>query len=311
MAGTRTFGSFTRSESLKSVFPGTGQRLDGSSSRLLSGPLPADERYVLDNHAPHSIPREKAVFTTRWCWHPKGQEKDLDLGSIGLYDWMTKLKWGNSGSITDSEIHVIYLPHLPVELYRSNPMEISLIFDGSDGEEKMLSKAVFPSSLHTHVIFYPGHSFSVQAGSKFPWSLSMHTNADVRSDYRIADVIVMLKGYNTPISHASDKAGADIISLVPAADIPTGVTLTRPRGGGEWTLRNLHYGIRDKRDIEAIQLLQEAGIDLEGLQLVGKLKDAIKAVNKIGGIDTSKALATEKYQEILSAILPIVKRSVK
>nr|WIW80039.1 protein 3 [Beet oak leaf virus] len=299
-------GSTSRTHTQTESFPGVGRKLDVHSDKLRTGELTADEKFVLDAHAPTAIPKDKAAFSKRWDWHPRGQEQELDLGKIGLVETYTKLKWGQSGSLMDSEIHLIYLPHLPVEIYRKHQMEIQLLFDGSDGEEKLISKAVFPSPLHTHVIFYPGHSFSVKSGSKFPWKITLNTDADVKADYVIADIVLSFKGYNTPLSQYSGKYGADIISLVPVYDVPTGITMTRPRSG-DWKIKKLHYGIKSQKDINALTVLQEAGIDIEGLQMVGKLRDAIGAVRKIEGNQEEGQLNEDKHQEIRRAILPIVK----
>lgn len=285
---------------------GTGKRLDGSSSSLLTAPLASEDKYVLDAHAPSAVPNERAIFSQKWTWNPKGGENQISLKNIGILSKLNMVKWGNTGSVTDSEIHLIYLPHLPIELYRNDMMEIELHFDGAEeGEASLLSKAVFPSPLHSHIVFYPGHSFSMKPGAKFPWIINMSTSASVHESYPVADIVVYFKGYNTPLSYHTSKSGADIISLVPTSEIPTGVTLTRPRAGGDWKMKGLHYGVRSKKSIETIILLQEAGIDVEGLQMIGKLEEAVKRVGKDGMSDVP-GLSEDKHTRARKIVLPLI-----
>ncbi|DAZ85731.1 34K protein 3 [Zostera-associated varicosavirus 1] len=288
--------------SLNLPFLGTSRTIN-DKGKLLTRPLDNDEIYVLDTNAVHQIPKEKAACSIKWDWRPKGTESEIKLEQTGFSKIMKNLPWGLSGSVTDVEIHMIYLPHLPIELYREHNITIGLYFDGSDGDSELLSQAIFPSPLHTHIIFYPGHSFSTRTGSKFPWTIKISTSAGVSENYNIADIILRLKGYNTPLSYYSSKSGADIISLVPAVDIPTGITLTRPRGNNDWIIKGLRYGIKNQKSMRTLQMLQEAGIDVEGLQMVGKLKCTLNALRHI---TNRKSVGVDINQQVRKTIMPLL-----
>nr|DAZ90693.1 TPA_asm: protein 3 [Chamaemelum virus 1] len=297
--------SRTETKTQTGVFTGTSRRIDGSSNKLME-PLGNDEKYVLDMHAPFATPREKSIYAVKRSWQPRGSENDLEIGNITIQDAYENARW-KKGTIVSTEIHVIYLPHLPVEIYRKYNLEMALEFTGTESEEKVISKAIFPVSLHTHVIFYPGHSFSMKIGSKIPWKITMITAAEVKDDYIAADIVLSMKGYNTPLSQHSDKQGADIISLIPASEVPTGITLTRPRGDKEWIIKSLKHGLRTQKDFRAITVLQEAGVNIEGLQVSNTLKDAIKIVHKLTGENGTDYLSDKIHEELRSATLALLK----
>ncbi|BCS90311.1 protein 3 [Vitis varicosavirus] len=286
------------------AFTGVSRRIDGGPEGGLTRPLDPEERYVLDTFAPRSAPRKNMIYSRRWLRYPRGAEGEINLGEVGLKDRFLRLQWGSNGSIVGPEIHVIYLPHLPSSVYRENSMEISLIFIG-DGEDtgKLLSKAIFPSPQHMHVIFHPGHSFSLTKGSKFPWMIKLDTTADIRDDYMIADIVIQFRGYNTPLSTFSDRSGATLIALVPSSEFPTGITLTRPRGDKDWIVGGIHYGINGKKDVKEIALIQEAGIDIEGLQVLGKLKGAILSVGKLIGNKEGEGMTDQIHKDVRALIM--------
>nr|DAZ90739.1 TPA_asm: protein 3 [Linum virus 1] len=251
-----------------------------NSASLMRNPIDDKNKFLVDEFAYSMISEDKMVFSKNWDWRPRGQENTLDLGRISMMDKISNLRW-SSGSINETEIHIIFLPHLPVEGYLDDDVEIRLCFNGTDNEElKVMSIAKFPISLHTHIIFFPGHSFSLKRNGTFPWSLDFSTHADIKRNYIAADVLVTLKAYNSPFSLYSRKRGANIISLVPIEEAPTGIALSRPRKGQKWKTSKLKFGMNRKKEQELLELMYSSGADIEALQTMGKLPDAIEKVKK-------------------------------
>nr|DAZ90765.1 TPA_asm: protein 3 [Ophrys virus 1] len=281
-----------------------------SSRGIIQTDVHDGDKYVLDVNAPLHVPKEKITFTQKWNWTPRGNEGAISLGSLSLFDRFKTLRW-NQGTIVDAELHIVFLPHLPVEIYHKRTVNIILRFNGTeDGDESVLAVASFPISLHTHVIFYPGHSFSLKRGGCYPWSLELSTDADIRKDYVTADIILQLRAYNTPLSQYSEKKGAHIISLVPLTESPTGVILTRPRQGGEWKTSKIKFGFRKQRDLEVLKAIQEAKIDVEALQTIGVIREVMSAV--YGILNKQKEISAEDRNGMIAAsTLAIVKKNGK
>ncbi|DAF42367.1 protein 3 [Melampyrum roseum virus 1] len=251
-----------------------------TGNSLLTNSLSHREKFVFDKYVTNSMPKEKVTFSKRWNWKPKGEENHLTLGKLTIADFIKNLKW-SSGAMTDSEIHIIYLPHVPVDNFRHYNISVSLLFEGAEEEgDKILSTVEFPTPLHMHIIFYPGHSFSLKKGSPFPWSIKMTTDAPINRDYLLADAFVQFKAYNAPTSQYTEKRGANLISLVPLSETPTGVVMTNPRGG-KWSIFGLQFGLMKGQDVKTLQRIQEIGIDIEAIQNLGILDTVVKRVKEI------------------------------
>ncbi|DAZ90638.1 TPA_asm: protein 3 [Apera virus 1] len=246
-----------------------------------NGSSDGTSRFIVNKETFYKIPREKVSFSKRWTWTPKGIDGELNLGKISTADRFKSMKW-MTGTLMDAEMHILYLPHLPKNIYKREIIKIKLHFKGiEEGKKSEMSVAAFPVSMHTHLIFYPGHSFSLKNPDGYPWKLTLETDAEIDENYSAADILIQITAYNSPVSQYSPKHGASIISLVPIEDVPTGVVLTKPRQGTQWALSKVKYGLQNKKDLSILNRMQEAHIDLEALQYMGILGTALNRVKKI------------------------------
>ncbi|DAZ90795.1 TPA_asm: protein 3 [Ranunculus virus 1] len=239
-------------------------------------------KYLSDPNAPDEIPKEKVALSLHWQYKVKGTGTEIDLGSIGVGDFLKNLSW-KSGSLSHPEIHILWKSHLPVDNYRSNFVTVKFYFDGTDDmDEGLISQCKFSSPMHAHMIFYPKHSISLGLHKKLPWKFSFEiSNTSIREDYNAADIYIKLVGYNTPVSLFTNKGGVTLISLVPLSEKFSGITLTRPRVGSIWKTGQFSHGIRDKHVSEKILMLQNFGIDIEGMSMLGLLHKLLKETKKI------------------------------
>lgn len=274
-----------------STFSGSGYRLsDAGSSKLIpqKNMLPKDAVMITDRSIPDQIPSVKTTFLKNWEWTHKGHENDYQLGKINLSDMVKHGLW-TTDALNHSEIHVLWSPHLPVNNYISTNVEASLVFSKTeDPEEGEIARCMFPSPLHAHMIFYPGHSCNVGRGKVLPWTLSFNIRGtNISEDYVAADVYTKLVGYHMPVSTHTEKRGVDLISMIPIEEEFSGITWTRPRiPGADWKIGTYKLGTKSTKDNSTLLKLTQYGVNVEGLQMLGKLSAVLKDLRGIKMDDT-------------------------
>lgn len=171
-------------------------------------PIPKSVKLLTDKSIPNEIPSEKQTFHLKWEWKQSKQESSFDFGKLGIIDAI--LNGSTQGKVLNHvEIHVLWLPHLPMNNYINHNASAALIFKPAEGsDDSTLAKCLFPSPLHAHMIFYPGHSTVVKPKHSLPWKLQIDIeDLQLNKNYQIADVYVKLVGYSSNLSVFTKKRG--------------------------------------------------------------------------------------------------------
>nr|DAF42406.1 TPA_asm: protein 3 [Phlox pilosa virus 1] len=234
---------------------------------------------IFDPYAPGVIPKEKVDFALKWSIRARGNDTQFDFGKIPLAQVITSAYKGVK-TLNSPEIHIVWKSHVP-PTGGQDVVNISLMFTQYEGFGNKLQVAhAHPPDLDMHHIFYPRNTCNIEKGGIIPWAIDIHIEGEeYKKEYVVADVYIRLKGYAQPVSSASDDRESELISLVPLTTPIQGVTLSKPRQGGEqWVLGKIKRGTSSEKNVKKLLLLQRLGVDVEGasiLKLVGKLIAAI------------------------------------
>nr|DAZ90866.1 TPA_asm: protein 3 [Vincetoxicum virus 1] len=283
----------TSSCSEKGPFSGASHRLSDVTKQDFSitsiNPIPESVKLLMDKSIPTEIPTEKQTFHLKWEWKQFKQESSFDFGTLGIVDAI--LNGSTHGKVLNHvEIHILWLPHLPMDNYINHNVSATLIFKPAEGsEDANLAKCIFPSPLHAHMIFYPGHSTVVKPRHSIPWKLQINVeDLKIHGNYHIADVYVKLVGYSSSVSVFTKKRGAEIISMIPLDEEFRGISLNHPRvPHHDWKVKTFKIGTNTSGDSKTLMKLSQYGVDIEGMQMVGKLSKLIKIVKDMD-FDDSK-----------------------
>ncbi|DAZ90653.1 TPA_asm: protein 3 [Asclepias syriaca virus 3] len=216
----------------------------------------------------------------------------------GLSSWSQYLNGlkGNK-SLCEPEIHMVWKPFIPNQ-NRDWKLNVTLIWDG---DNEPLQSVVFPLHLHAHIVLYPNHSAPICKGNKLPWHIDFKVeDADIPDTLPIADIWAQLKGNISKTSTYGGHEPAKIISLVPLGEHFSGIAISKPYQMRD-PLRISGFQIRvgAARDRAKLLMLQEYGVDIQGLALCDQLK---KTLQSISNEELKKQNDTEVREQVLKKI---------
>ncbi|DAF42371.1 TPA_asm: protein 3 [Pinus flexilis virus 1] len=277
-----------------------GRALDEGTG---SGGNPVEGKVVpwFDRALPVECPEYKREWTHSWKVHVDKTTKEIDLNNLPLIKkFISALK--GSKEFQDAEIHALWVSHIPQNVTQEQ-ISVQLEFTKAlDMAKRTMAACRFPGYLYTHMIFYPGHSIELH-GSPIPWAIKLDTSRiPVAADYRIGDLYLMLCGNETSISHMEEERPAVMISMAPLTQRISGVALTAPRRPSSKMIQTYaRRGVNSASRATKIIKLMEAGIDVEGLGLLGKLDIALEMIpedilNTHGDPKSSKVIAEKVSQ---------------
>nr|DAZ90669.1 TPA_asm: protein 3 [Brassica virus 2_Jun] len=188
-----------------------------------------------------------------------------------------KARYNNLKSLNNPEIHIIWKPYIP-NYQRDWKLSVGLEWTPGNSD---LQCAVLPLHMHAHMIFYPNHAAPISSKEPLPWKLNFSVeNAEIKEGTTIADMWIELHGYVGETAAYGGHNDAKIISLVPIDEPFLGVTFSRPYiYDTPWKISGFTLLPKHKTEGAKLILLQQLGIDLQGLRMGKCMKKVLGVIN--------------------------------
>lgn len=233
-----------------------------------------------DPYAPSRVPSRRWDYSTKWDMKITGAAREFNLSKqpvlTGLINSM-RMKT----SLTHPEIHVVWRGLVPPAVCRDDVV-VTLRFT-PDRSEKMglIAQHTHGMHLYMHHVFYPSHSIRVGPGEPLPWAVGFSVpDFSLDPNYTIAEVHVRLTGYFSELPEYDIQRDSELISIVPMEEHVTGYATSAPRiPNTAWVARGYKIGVNGNSLAKKIKFLQEIGVDIEALRMVGQLDNTLKKVS--------------------------------
>ncbi|DAZ90644.1 TPA_asm: protein 3 [Aponogeton virus 1] len=298
MASRKSFTGISRTLSVRKEKEPIQVEISNSQSGISKTPV------IVDNIILELAPTEKIRFERKWAIQLTSEKALYDLNESGWKDVIMKNVLGR-GNLHSPEIHVIWIPHIPLDNFQDVTVNISCEFTPTtDPERKLIGATVYPVGMLMHSIFKPGHSIKLGAGERIPWAIGSSISENIfEPGYTIAELYISLIGYKTVVGGVDTNRGTALISLMPYEEKLSGISLSRPREvGKKWIMTNCKLGLSSSADMKKILRLQEIGMDIEALSQTKMLKTILNSI-KMNDLLDPKAdaylVAMRKIQTIM------------
>lgn len=259
---------------------------------------------VLDQTAPIDTPLYKIGWGCSYAVRITSTTETIDLNKIGLLKTISK-KLLNPATLTDVEIHLLWISFLPSNLVRGS-VTLGLEFTQmQDYEASEMQVCTFPGHQPTHCILYPGHAIHLRS-MIIPWAITVDcSEIPVKEEYVLAKLYIKITGFSGEVPRYIRESDPKIIAMVPLDEPAIGVTYTRPRAAtSTYRLGFVQRAIQSKDDQRKILALQAIGVDTEGLALLKKLHTILRQIKmsdlKTLGDETSKHWIARLIRQNLS-----------
>ncbi|DAZ90704.1 TPA_asm: protein 3 [Cupressus virus 1] len=258
---------------------------------------------VFDPSLPMDVPDYTTSWTYSWQMKIKKGVSLINLNDLSFAKKMIK-ELSRSRKMYKTEIHVLWISHLPPNLYRES-VTINLNFEpATEADKKLLSKNTLPAYLYAHNIFYPGHSIELW-NSQIPWSIKIdHTEIKVDPKYTMGELHIKIVGTQTEAPQMEQQKKSQLIAMCTLSDPIVGITLDRPRKPStKWMEGYAKRGVNTRARQEKLMRLMESGVNLEAAALLGKLESIIQHVpddllRKCGDPDACKMIEAEVIKAV-------------
>ncbi|DAZ90683.1 TPA_asm: protein 3 [Caladenia virus 1] len=234
---------------------------------------------ILSETAMDLIPTGKIRFEQNWKIKISGPESYIDLNKIGWME-MLYLNLTHQNNLSCSEIHVVWISHVPVDVNRDIMVTLNCEFTATnDSDRRILGSTTFPVSLTSHSIFRPGHSIKLGRGEKIPWAITVSLSDQVfENGYTFSEMYLKLIGYKEMFGGVDSNRETTLISLMPFEEEFSGLSLSRPRRIHEdWKIQTYKIGMNRKQDMKKILRLQEINVDIEAIMKCGKMSKVLNS----------------------------------
>ncbi|CAI5383842.1 hypothetical protein 3 [Monoclea gottschei varicosa-like virus] len=251
------------------------------SSRMIKNTSEVPEGGEYDSQLSNTNLFRRVQYNTSWDFSVRGSGCVFDLAK---QPYLTSLLANMRGRtmLNNPEIHVIWKGLVPPRNCSETIVVTCSFTPRLEEESSLMYRHEHPMYLYMHHIFYPEHSVRLGPGETLPWSIGFNLEeSEFAPDYKLAQVKVFLRGYESIDPCFGESQGSKLISLVPIDEHVSGLRLSRPRSGQRqgWETGGFTLGLNTKSTSTKLLYLQKLGIDVEGLRLSKKLNTVLKSIS--------------------------------